>query len=111
MPRCALGHQGIRLVEKLAEQANDQAQIEREQRERRRAELQERIEEASKRPAPGASNLLGTREDHAPYYWKGAHDLTGESGLLPIHLPDRKYGKRGCGFAGLEALYAGGISR
>ena len=83
-PQHALGEQGLRLVKEAAEKAQG---IER------RA-LRRRVEEASRRPAPGTSELLSralTVETHAV----GArevkvHDLVG---MAPVHLRRREGGR------------------
>lgn len=54
-----------------------------------RQRLRARIDKASKRPAPGTSNLLhGSLSDVvvAGKHFEGAYDATG---LLPVHLRNR----------------------
>lgn len=94
----ALGKQGLRLVPQIGEQLNEITEAaQKAQQEERRRDLRTRVEEASVRPAPGSSDLLGRplRAESLPGIVPGffgglrlrmveSHDLV--SGLMPIHL-------------------------
>ena len=82
MPRCALGHQGIHLVTATAEKM---AELDRDL-------LRTKIKQASVRPSPGTSDLLGRplrAVTVAVVDYDGkvkavdVHDLTA---LMPVHL-------------------------